>query len=86
MNLPILTIKGETFPSRVLASILQSNNLEELVKTNFKDYVLTAVKFATDKNEYKKIKSKVMEQKNKSLLFKNKKFTFELEKIYESLV
>lgn len=86
MNLPILTIKGETFPSRVLASILQSNNLEELIKTNFKDYVLTAVKFATDKNEYKKIKSKVMEQKNKSLLFKNKKFTFELEKIYESLV
>jgi len=86
MNLPLLTIKGETFPSRVLASILQSNNLEELIKTNFKDYILTAVKFATDKNEYKKIKSKVMEQKNKSLLFKNKKFTFELEKIYESLV
>ena len=38
VGLPIITLSGNTFASRVLSSILNSNNLRELITNDLKNY------------------------------------------------
>ena len=49
VNLPILTLKGEGFASRVAASLLNSINLNELVTENENDYEKLAIKISEKK-------------------------------------
>ena len=48
MNLPVVTLKGKTFPSRVAGSLLHSLDLDELITENIDGYIECAAKLTED--------------------------------------
>jgi protein O-GlcNAc transferase len=81
-NLPMIIMKGQSFPSRVGSSIYSSLGLSELVAKNYLDYENIAINLANNKSELLKVKKKIKTQINKHYLFDKKKFTLDLEDIY----
>ena len=58
-GLPVLTIQGETFASRVAASILTSAGLHDLVTDNYQAYEERAYELATDRSKIDAIKERL---------------------------
>ena len=81
-SLPIITIKGNSFASRVASSLLSSVGLEELITKSGKEYEELAVKIAENKNFYKEIKDKLKKNIIDMPLFNSKLFTKKLETSY----
>ena len=81
-SLPIITIKGNSFASRVASSLLSSVGLEELITKSGKEYEELAVKIAENKNFYKEIKDKLKKNIIDMPLFNSKLFTKKLESAY----
>ena len=86
MTVPVLTIKGKTFASRVASSILKTVGLENLIVENLDDYIDKAIKLSNNKNEIKKIKEHLKKDHNINKLFDSKKYTEDLEKAYQSVL
>ena len=82
VNLPILTLKGESFASRVAASLLNSINMNELVTESAEDYEKLALKIFSDNDYFENIKSKIKENKKLSNLFNSAVYTKNIEKAY----
>jgi protein O-GlcNAc transferase len=82
VNLPILTLKGESFASRVAASLLNSVNMNELVTESTDDYEKLALKIFSDNNYFENIKSKIKKNKRLSNLFNSAVYTKNIEKAY----
>jgi predicted O-linked N-acetylglucosamine transferase (SPINDLY family) len=85
MGVPVVTIYGDTFASRVASSLLKAANLPELITFNIKEYEDLIIKIANDATLLKKYKNKL---KNKSLLplFNSKKTTIEIERLFEIMI
>ena len=81
-GLPILTLQGETFASRISSSILSAIELPELISYDFLEYEKKAVYFGTNKDEIKKIKDKIKINKNKTRLFDTNRFKETIEQAY----
>lgn len=86
MGLPIITLKGESFASRVAASILNELNLNELITSNLEDYTSLAIEIASSKDKHKRIKEKLLKSLKNSKLFDGNYFTKRLENIYTKLL
>ena len=69
VGLPVLTLKGNSFASRVAASLLNTIGLNELITTNIEDYKNLAIKIYNEKNYLDEIKKKVAINKKESNLF-----------------
>ena len=82
----MITLKGKSFASRVLASILNANELGELVTENIKDYENLAINLGLNYNVYQNLRKKVKGKSIKSALFNNIKFTKDLEDIYTDIL
>ena len=82
VNLPILTLKGEGFASRVASSLLSSINVTELITEREEDYVELALKISSNKEFLDKIKSKIQLNKLTSNLFNSKTYTKNIERAY----
>ena len=82
VGLPVLTLQGETFASRVSSSLLNAVGLKELITYSSKEYEDLAVEFATDASKLKNIKNKLEINKNKLPLFNTKLFTSHIEQAY----
>jgi len=78
-GLPILTCIGESFASRVAASILNAINLPELITTTQNEYVESAINLATNPARLRIIKDKLNKNKFNSDLFNTTKFTKNIE-------
>jgi predicted O-linked N-acetylglucosamine transferase (SPINDLY family) len=85
-GVPILTLKGKSFPSRVASSILTNVGLENLIVSNLDDYETKAISLAKNYKEIESLKSHLAQEKNLSKLFDSKIFTKDLEKIYKKIV
>ena len=83
-SVPTLTIMGETFASRVAGSLLHALDLEYLVCKNIKNYIEKACEICSDRFIFSEIKSKL--EKNIVNISNSKKYTKDLENIYEDLV
>lgn len=81
-GVPIITLIGETFASRVAGSLLNSLDLNELVCKNLDEYERLAITIGNDKKKLINIKNKLETNKNKKNLFKTKVFTKNIEKAY----
>ncbi len=81
-GLPVLTLKGEAFQSRVSASLLKNLDLDELITLNEEDYINLAIKLYKDNKKIKSFKIKLTNQKKLSNIFNNKIYTKNLEKAY----
>ena len=86
MGLPLITIKGESFASRVSSSLLNRVNLDELAVPDYEAYKNLAIKIGKNKEYLIKIKKKLFESLKKSSLFNNKEFTKDLESTYTELL
>ena len=78
-GLPVLTQIGDSFQSRVSASLLNALDLSELISHSEKQYEDLALKLATNKNELQEIKNKLKKNILKMPLFNTKIFTKKIE-------
>jgi predicted O-linked N-acetylglucosamine transferase (SPINDLY family) len=86
MGVPIITIMGNSFASRVATSILKNVGLENLVTKNIEEYTNTSIDFGLNKNKILDIKNYLSDPSNTETLYNSKKFTKDLENIFQNLI
>ncbi len=84
-GLPVLTMAGDSFASRVGKSILYSKNINELIAKNDKDYIDKAILYSESKKEYENVRKKINEN-NKNLRKDSVTYCKNLENIYIKLI
>ena len=84
-GLPIVTIKGNHFASRVSASLLTAAGLSELVAESVEQYAALAFRLATNADELAAIRRKVIKNRTTCALFDTKTTTRSLEKAYKEM-
>ncbi|MBI5126889.1 tetratricopeptide repeat protein [Candidatus Roizmanbacteria bacterium] len=84
-GVPVITLKGNHFASRVSASLLSTVGLPELITQSKDDYKSLAIKLASQPKELKKLKNKLAKNRLTSSLFNAEKFIKNLEKLYEKI-
>ena len=82
IGLPVVTCIGETFASRVAASLLNTMDLNELITNNFTEYESKIIELANNPLKLKKIKEKLNINIQTKPLFNTKLFTKNLEKAF----
>jgi len=85
MGLPVLTLKGNSYPSRMAASIVSAVNLPELITTSQQEYESLAIELATDLEKLKIIKDKLLGNLSTAPLYDTPKFTRNLESAYSEM-
>ena len=85
MGLPVLTLVGESFASRVAASLLHAVNLPELITFSEDQYIDYAIKIASSPSSLQKIKTKLSVNLSSSSLFDSKLFTKNLEDSFHQM-
>lgn len=83
-GLPILTIVGKSFASRVCASILTRFDAYELITESYEHYVNKAIELYKNKFLLKNIKNKISNDIYASKFFNPKAYALELEDAYEA--
>ena len=86
MGIPVLTMIGKSFASRVASSILINVGLERLITKKIDEYITIAAEIALDKNKLLKLKAHLANSSNTDNLFNSKKFTKDLENIFLNLI
>jgi hypothetical protein len=69
MGVPVLTVSGRSFASRVCGSLVRSAGLPELVCVSAGDYVDRAVALGRDPARLKRLREKLAENRDRSTLF-----------------
>jgi predicted O-linked N-acetylglucosamine transferase (SPINDLY family) len=82
MGLPVLTCMGNSFASRVAASLLNAINLPELITTTQEQYESLAIELATHPEQLKIIKDKLANNLSTAPLYDTPLFTRHLESAY----
>lgn len=82
-GLPIVTKTGESFASRVCASLLNAVGLPELVACSVEDYERLALELASDIDRLSAIRTKLSADLNETALFDSQRFTRAIEKAYQ---
>ena len=82
VGVPLVTRTGNTFASRVGASLVTAAGLPELVTSNWEDYLRLAVELTLDRSRLATLKQKLLDQRLQSSLFDTARFTLDLEALY----
>jgi len=82
MGLPVLTCIGNSFASRMGASLLKAVDLPELIKTSQEEYESFAIELAMDSEKFKIIKDKLVSNLPSALLYDTPAFARSLESVY----
>jgi predicted O-linked N-acetylglucosamine transferase (SPINDLY family) len=85
-GVPVLTLKGQSFSSRVAASILNTLGLPELITTNQEEYEALAIDLANNPQKLLNIKKKLVKNSLSSPLFDTPLFTKNLEAAYVKMM
>jgi len=81
-GLPVLTLMGESFASRVAASLLNAIGLPELIATTQEEYEATAIELAKNLQKLLAIKQKLANNRLRTPLFDTPLFTKNIETAY----
>ena len=84
-GLPVITLEGNSFASRVSASILKSIGLDELISFSKEEYTEKIIFYLSNKSELYKLKSKLKNLKKDGKLFNTKEFVSNFETILKKL-
>ena len=84
-GLPVLTCMGESFASRVAASLLKAIELPELITKTQEQYEATAIELATNPEKFKDIKNKLERNRLTTALFDTPRFTKHIEAAYKQM-
>ena len=82
VGLPILTLIGSAFASRVAASLLKTVNLTELIATNPNEYESIAINIAKNPQKLQQLKSKLKDNVTTSTLYNSSLFTQHIEQAF----
>ena len=82
MGLPVLTCIGNSFASRVSASLLNAVNLPELITSNQAEYEELAIELATHPDKLNTLKIKLLHNLPTSPLYDSRLFTMHIESAY----
>jgi len=82
MGLPVLTCIGNSFASRVAASLLNAVNLPELITTTQEQYESFAIELATKPEKLNKIKDRLVNNLPTTPLYNTSLFAQHLESAY----
>ena len=78
-GLPVLTLAGSTFSSRVAASLLKAVNFEELITTSFAEYEALALALATAPERIESMRKRLREDRANHPLFNSARYIGNLE-------
>ena len=82
-----MTLKGNTFPGRVAASLLNAIDLPDLITNSQEEYESLAIQLATNQKKLATVKERLKNNRLTSPLFNSELFTKNLAvaylKIYE---
>jgi predicted O-linked N-acetylglucosamine transferase (SPINDLY family) len=84
-GVPLVSLCGSTFASRVAASLLNAVHLPELVTTDWEGYFSLAKELATDPVRLSALRHKLMEGRLSAPLFDTVRFTRNLERLYRAM-
>ncbi len=85
MGLPIVTMSGETYVSRMAGSLLHASGLGELTTTSFDAYEETARMLALDQTRLAGLREHLLNNRTEGVLFDSRRFTRNLERAYEEM-
>lgn len=85
-GIPVLTLRGQSFPGRVAASLLSAMGLAELIANNQEEYEALAIELALDVNKLALIKQKLSSNRLSAPLFDTQLFTKNLETVYMKMM
>jgi predicted O-linked N-acetylglucosamine transferase (SPINDLY family) len=84
-GLPVLTKMGESFASRMAASLLTAIDLPELITSSQEHYEALAIELATNPAKLKEIKTKLESNRLTTPLFDTPRFTKHIEDAYTKM-
>jgi protein O-GlcNAc transferase len=84
-GVPVISIQGTNFASRVSSSILRAIGLPELITSNLEEYEHLAVSLASDPGQLQAIREKIAKNRSVEPLFDTPRFVRNLEKAYKEM-
>jgi len=81
-GLPVLACTGQSFASRMAASLLTAIDLPELITSTPAEYELLAIELASNPEKMAAIKAKLQQNRLTTLLFDSQRFTRHIEAAY----
>jgi predicted O-linked N-acetylglucosamine transferase (SPINDLY family) len=85
-GVPVLTLKGQSFASRVAASLLNAIRLPELITNTQEEYEALAIELAMNPEKLADIKLKLAKNRLTTPLFNTPLFTKNLESAYVQMM
>ena len=82
---PVVTLLGKHFASRVSSSLLMSIGLEDLITYDIQEYEEKIIELSTNEIYFKEIKEKLSNNEYSTKFYDVKKFTHELESSLKSI-
>jgi hypothetical protein len=86
MGLPILTLTGKTFASRMAGSLLHSLSLEELITYTIEDYEEKAVWLSQNRHHVADLRRSIEARRSTCNLFNMPKQVRDIEALYEKAI
>ena len=84
-GIPIVTLRGLNFASRVVPSLLENLLMPELIANNDKEYIKIIMNLYENRDLLKKLKDKLLIQKEKNKIFNSEFYVKKLEELYLSI-
>jgi predicted O-linked N-acetylglucosamine transferase (SPINDLY family) len=81
-GLPVLTLVGRSFASRVAASLIQAIGMPELITTTEDAYVTKAIRLANNPAELRALRSRIVANRDLTPLFNTPQFASNLEALF----
>jgi len=85
-GVPLLSLEGQSFQSRVASSLLKTSGLGELIAKNENDYVEKAIDIANNIEYLNSLKAKLKNSRDSNPLFDHKTFTKNIEKAFSLIL
>ncbi|GMV60202.1 MAG: hypothetical protein AMXMBFR72_32940 [Betaproteobacteria bacterium] len=84
-GVPVVTCPGETFASRVAASLLHAAELSELIAASLEEYASIALRLAQEPSALAALKEKLRSRRSTCALFDSERYARNLEALYERM-
>jgi predicted O-linked N-acetylglucosamine transferase (SPINDLY family) len=85
MGVPVLTLSGRSFASRVCGSLVRAAGLDELVTDIPEDYVRLAIELGHDRARLTQLKERLIAGRDRSVLFDEPLLVRKLEDLYHGM-
>jgi predicted O-linked N-acetylglucosamine transferase (SPINDLY family) len=85
VGVPLVTCTGDTYVSRMGASIVRAVGLGELVADDLEGYYQTALRLAQNPSALNEVRERLLSNRRASILFDSSRFTRQIEKVYREM-